>query len=159
MKISLKVINELKSVKWFSKCESPLEANIGQISQMNSWKEAEASCGDSSWINKTEDAQGQLTEYLSSKHPRDYQGVWNKLVQEATKHMNETVVPVIENFALEKGLGNDFVEAVKWDVLHAIMEESYASKNPPNFFRDLLEIYKSGHFPCGIDESGGVIVL
>ena len=128
------------------------------IRQLNNWSEVRAAMADINWINATEEAQGQLTEYLSRKYPSDYQGVWNKLVREVRSKVDSTVAAKAEAVAAEHDLGQAFGDAVKWDVLNAVMEISYKSKNPPHFFDKLLEVYRAGHYPCGMEINGTIVI-
>jgi hypothetical protein len=80
---------------------------------------------------------------------RDKLAFWNELVDDAKVFINSEVEPHIK-FAKEKfNLDQRFVDSVRWDILNAIMEDSYAKCNyKGHFFHDLLSVYESGNFPC-----------
>jgi hypothetical protein len=46
-------------------------------------------------------------------------------------------------------LGQAFVNAVRWDILHLAMEAGFADVYPPGFFASQAYWYACGHFPCG----------
>ncbi|HKD26343.1 MAG TPA: hypothetical protein VKC66_10620 [Xanthobacteraceae bacterium] len=42
------------------------------------------------------------------------------------------------------------MDSTTWDVLGALMENSYlSSRHQAYFFLELLWVYEAGHFPCG----------
>jgi hypothetical protein len=157
MNISPEAIDELNGIPWFSNCGKPNANLSSQHRQLSSWEEVRLACESPEWIEVTEEAQGALTEYLSEKYPADYQGVWNKLVRDARVQVDSTAGAKAAEVAIEQGLGNGFVDAVKWDVLNGIMEVTYKSKNPPVFFENLLNVYRLGHYPCGLDADGRLV--
>lgn len=158
IKIDTVTISELVSIPWFKNCGQTPTGLSMSVRQLNNWIEVRAAAADLNWINATEEAQGQLTEYLSCKYPNDYQGIWNRLVREVRSNVDSTVVAKADAVAAEYNLGQAFVDAVKWDVLNAVMEISYKSKHPPCFFDKLLEIYRAGHYPCGLEDDGTIVI-
>jgi hypothetical protein len=56
----------------------------------------------------------------------------------------------ITPFQVKHGLDLVLVHSVQWDILGALMENSYlGSGHKAFFFLELLLIYEAGHFPCG----------
>lgn len=146
------LINELGQFPWFENCGKPISETSFSYRQLENWEEVKDACAAANWLDATEEAQGELTEFLSSRHPSDYQGVWNRLAKEARGHVNTIVLPRAESVEASHNLGQSFIDAVKWEVLHGIMEISYSSKNPPGFFEKLMHVYRLGHYPCGLED-------
>ena len=158
MNLDYKLIKELENFPWFQNCGNEIKGNLDfSVSKINNWDEFKIAFNDADWINLTEDANGNLTEYLSYKCPNEYQGVWNKMIKEARLSVASFLEPKAIAFSESNNLGNAFVDGVKWEVLNGIMEHSYLAKNPPLFFRKLLEIYKLGHCPCGFKSQAYVV--
>lgn len=154
MSIEKEIVNRIKSIEWCSNCGNI--ANI-QLSYENKyvslWSEAKKYYNQATWEDKTLKAQNELTSFLFNKYRNEYLK-WNSVVKEAKKFIEEEVVPKIKKIEEDNDLGTVFIDCVKWDILGAIMEYEYRKCNGrPTFFLNLLEIYESGNFPCGWDNS------
>jgi hypothetical protein len=123
-----------------------------------SWKEAVDSLVSDSWGDMTQDAQGNLTEWLSANSPSRYQGVWNKRTKEL-RPVIETlvderllpVIPVEDDGRLRSALACDLL-------LVAIDAEFDDLVRRPSLPSRLRECYSSGHLPCGISSDQSQIV-
>jgi hypothetical protein len=159
MKLSSELIFCLSRVSWFNHCGRPIQSGVlNKFRQLTSWRQADLECTSTRWRDITENAQGELTVYLSTNYPEKYQGIWNRLLREAKPAVEQYAAARALEIAAENRVSKEFVDAVRWDVLCGIMEMSYKSCNPPVFFAQLLDVYKLGHFPCGIDEDGAVVL-
>ncbi len=103
-----------------------------------------------------------LTEFLNSRYPNKY-AEWNKIVNEAKGYIESSLSDKLWSYEEKYNLGNSFIDCVKWDVLHAIMEFAYSDcKTIPHFFLDLILVYENGNFPCGWEghypENGKLVV-
>jgi hypothetical protein len=149
-------MSEISQIGWLNNCGNKPPRLSFSARQVGNWAAVKKAFSDG-WLERTEDAQGYLTEYLSVRHPASYQGVWNKLVREARQTVEMAVNARATQVGLESGLGDELKNAIKWDVLNAVMEVSYRSLNPPDFFARLLEIYRNGHLPCGMGDDGAIL--
>ncbi|OQB80449.1 MAG: hypothetical protein BWX88_04549 [Planctomycetes bacterium ADurb.Bin126] len=75
--------------------------------------------------------------------------LWNQLATElrpiAVALATEKTKAVLE----ENELPETFLDTVKWDILHLLMEAEYADIYPPGFYASQGYWYVHGHFPCG----------
>ena len=160
MQISSDLIGELKNLRWFSDCGAPLRAGVAMpVHQLEDWEAVATSCESAEWIEMTETAQGNLTEHLANHHPDKYHGIWNAIVRKIRPEVEATAGIEAEKIASLHHLPKGFVDAIKWDVLHAVMETVYAETLPPVFFRNLMEIYRLGHCPCGVDSESQAVLF
>ena len=138
----------IKSICWFSRCGEPLALDLTmEIERARSWPEALGACQSLRWENIQLEAQNQLRAWL----PPDRYRVWNDIV---VRHKAELIAPLVEEkivpFQLQQGLDVAIVHSISWDVLGALMENSYLDvRHPVHFFLELLWVYEAGHFPCG----------
>ena len=159
MKVDSAAVDELVNIPWFENCGRVTPAGFAApVRQLANWREVRAAAADSRWTHSEEEAQGQLTSYLHDRHRSDYVGVWNKTVREVRPQVEATAGARATVLAAEYDLGQPFVDAVKWDVLHGVMEAIYRSKNPPRFFDRLMDVYRAGHYPCGLDDDGAIVI-
>lgn len=156
MKLDPVIMSELSQIGWLNSCGNEPPHLPFPARQVADWAAVKKAFGNG-WLERTQEAQGNLTEYLSVRHPASYQGIWNKLVREARPTVEMAVGTRATVVGLESSLGDELRHAINWDVLNAVMEVSYRSFNPPSFFGRLLEIYRKGHLPCGIGDDGAIL--
>jgi hypothetical protein len=154
----------IAAIHWFSKCGEPLTVDLTmEVESARSWWAAIQACQNISWQNVELEAQNQLHVWLHRNH-RERCQVWNDIVD---RHKTEVIVPLIKEkivpFQLKHGLDVVLVHSTSWDLLGALMENSYVdTHHPAHFFLELLWVYEAGHYPCGwIGDwpSGKLIVL
>jgi hypothetical protein len=156
MKLDQNIVSELSAIAWLSKCGQIAPPFSFSVTQVTNWKEARKSC-KSGWLDATERAQGDLSEYLALKHPEAYQKYWNQFADECRPLVRATAGASVSSFAEESNLKLE--DIVNWDILCAVMESSFASLKPPVFFSRLFEVYRAGHFPCGQKSDGSMVVF
>ena len=132
-------------------------SSIGEPSEdfmiLSSWDEALASLSSNSWGNITQNAQGDLTEWLSSNATSRYQGVWNKRVKELRPIVNSLVEKrLLPNIPC--AVSSAIVETLRWDLLLAAMDADYEDlKRRPSLPSQIRDCYEAGHIPCGYEQS------
>lgn len=163
MSIEKEIVNRIKSIEWCSNCGNIANIRLSYENKyVSSWSEAKKYYNQTTWEDKTLEAQNELTSFLFNKYRNEY-SKWNSVVKEAKKFIEEEVVPKIKKIGEDNYLDTVFIDCVKWDILGAIMENEYKKCNGrPTFFLKLLEIYEAGNFPCGWDnntQNGELIVF
>ncbi|WP_340399400.1 hypothetical protein [Paenibacillus sp. FSL H8-0079] len=151
MKINKEIFDRIDSIHWFTNCGTPIaQGSIKQsIVLIDGWVQAEKWYSATSWEHTTLEARNTLTEFLHRKYPNQ-DAEWNKKVEDAKGYIDSSLSAKLHSYKDQYQLDHIFVDCVKWDVLHAIMEFAYTDcKRLPHFFLDLLQIYENGHFPCG----------
>jgi hypothetical protein len=138
-------------IKWFTHCGARLALDLTmETEQAKGWAQAIESCKAPAWENAQLEAQNQLTLWLHLNE-RPSHGRWNEIV---VAHKNAILNPLTEKilapFQVKHDLDIALVHSVQWDILGALMENSYLqSGHSAFFFLELLTVYESGHFPCG----------
>lgn len=142
----------LAQIEWFANRGKPMQLDLTmEIQQARSWEEAMTYCKSLTWQNATLEAQNQLSMVLNWNDRAAFQANWNPTV---VAHKKETLGPLVESkivpFQKQHGLDERLIHAVQWDILGALMENSFMkSKHSCFFFLELLQVYEAGHFPCG----------
>lgn len=145
------VAGRLRAIDWFSRCGQPLALDLTMgIEPVSTWREATQRCMDEAWEDVELEAQNQLTLWLS-RHDRENFQRWNERVD---RHKVAVVGPLAERawepYQRKRELDPAIIHSVRWDVLGALMENSYlGSGHRCFFFLELLKVYEAGHFPCG----------
>ena len=141
----------LESIQWFENCGKPLTLDLSMpLNRVESLERAIQMCQTLEWENTTLEAKNQLTIWLHFNDNANYQN-WNEI---AKIHKQETLDGLIAKqfvpFQKNHDLDITFVYCVSWDILGALMENSYLGNGHKSFFfLELLLIYEAGHFPCG----------
>lgn len=149
MQVDPEVFETLRRINWLANCGLPPEPGFElPVEWVSDWQAAIKNFASPEWEDTTLRARNALTVFLSKKHPAQYQE-WNKLTEEARKHMVGEIMPTIEEYRGRRQLPSVFSDCVRWDLLAAAMEASYKSCRPPVFFTKLLGVYERGRFPCG----------
>jgi len=143
--------SRVRAIPWFTRCGPPLDLDLTMPTErVRDWPTAIASCKDPAWENVELEAQNQLTLWLHTYARTEYQK-WNDIV---LGHKAAVLNPLIEleiaPFQRRHGLDIALVHSVQWDILGALMENSYLRMgHKAYFFLELLMVYEAGHFPCG----------
>lgn len=150
MNIDNEILDRIRRIKWFKNCGRKTKYDINfEIVYVNTWEQAKSYYSELVWEDTTLEAHNRLTEFLHSKYRNEY-SKWNSLIKETKLFIEKEVTPILEILKEENGLDQIFIDCVKWDIIGAIMEESYRKcKNRPTFFLTLLSIYEGGNYPCG----------
>jgi hypothetical protein len=145
------VAGRVRRADWLARLGQPLTLDLTMpVLRVGDWAEAAEGCRDPSWENAQLEAQNQLTLWLHQHDRANYQR-WNEFVG---RHKEEVVTPLSETvlvpYQRRHGLDDAVVHSVQWDILGALMENTYLSSGHRSFFfTELLWVYEAGHLPCG----------
>ncbi len=143
---------ELEAVDWFAACGQPLAVSLPfPLAPVGGWAEAIERCSDQSWGGRHLGGPQPADGVPSHPPPRRLPGTGTPSTVAAKERV---VTPLMDRvwrpFAERHGFGKVLVDCVSWDVLAAIMEHEYRDcPGRPEWFLQLLRVYRAGHFPCG----------
>jgi len=138
-------LEEAEQAQWFS-CVGVRDTKVAEV--LSSWEEAIESCSSYAWEDLCLEATNQYRERLIERSRERFRQ-WNDIVR--------AVKPFAESLARQKTAGvlaefklpKVFLDRVRWDMLHLLMESEYADVYPPGFYGAQAFWYVKGHFPCG----------
>ena len=143
---TLELLNQLDRFDWFTNVGGLLPSSVARAA---TWREAGAICKTKASSNVALAASNLLTERLYYDHPKRYHRVWNSLVLAINPIWRPLCEARMRPIQIANKLSEEFVHAVDWDIVGACMEIEYADLIPPRYFKDRLDWYLAGHFPCG----------
>jgi len=114
------------------------------------------------WEGWTLERGNDLTSFLHAQYRNRYAGQWNRIVRIAKAFLLEGVEPrLLPALASALPGATVAVDAVRWDLVSALMEAAYADCRPPQFFTHLVAVYEAGHLPVGWDagSEGGTLLV
>ncbi|MBS9429828.1 hypothetical protein CE143_15995 [Photorhabdus luminescens] len=157
MKISSHSMNRLLSIDWFSNVGNQLK--IPSIKIVKSSSDANQYISAPEWEDVTLEAANDISGFLAINHSIVFQN-WNNIAKDAKIFLEKEVIEKIPDID-----GFDTLilsQCVSWDIVHYLIEDTYKDKlKKPLFFEKLIEVYESGHLPCGWDgewPNGNLIV-
>lgn len=136
---------KLNEVQWFRNA-GVRDTSAAEI--LTSWDEAMESCSSSNWKELRAEAANQYRERLA-ECCRERLAGWNEIVRAIKPSVEAIVEEQTRAVVAQFSLPQDFINAVRWDVLHLCMEAEYFDVYPPGFFTSQAYWYVQGHFPCG----------
>lgn len=148
---AIDTIGQLWEVRWFENVGKPITVPSNLQEKMTrcfSWKEAIKSCSSPSWENVKIEAANNVRSRLSSLSLSRF-GQWNVVAAEIRPLVKELMDQRITGVASTENLPPSFVKAVRWDLIHLLLEAEYSDIVEPAFYVPLCNWYLEGFFPCG----------
>lgn len=158
MRLNEDTLHELKENNWFARCgeESVINTEksivyvkgFDQIDRM-----LHSHAGVDYLFENEHDLHGFLDHILSGTGFTNME--WLRVKDHAFDQTNSEIRPIIEDTPLAKTLGTRFIHSVMEDMSYVVMADAFMplrDRHKNRMDRDLLMIYKEGHFPCGYDE-------
>ncbi|MET1176125.1 hypothetical protein MHI12_25200 [Paenibacillus sp. FSL H8-0280] len=151
IKVSQELLNEIVSIQWLSNCGKPIEIDlVCSVEQVDGWEKAEEYDEKDEWEDVISNSRNQLSEFIMRK------------LGYSVREFNSTVIAVRESPEYKTAIANlidviedrqvkeEFGGTLSWLLLNAGIERTFAEfKGCPQFFSELLEVFKLGHCPCG----------
>lgn len=129
----------LAAIDWFRHCG--VDSDMSRQSAIESISSPE-------WEDFTLERRNDITAHLATAH-RNREHEWNKVAKGVTAYTESTIFPRMIQAAQEQEFPESVIKQARWDVQSFIQEEIYASWRVPRFFNRLIEVYRTGHLPCG----------
>lgn len=101
------------------------------------------------WENTFLDADGEISGYLHTHHNKEYNESWNKAVNIIKEEYLPPILDKIKKLIGEKNYSLELMPYISYNVLDILMADFYSNFYESVFFKNLSEIYLSGHIPCG----------
>ncbi len=120
-------LEELDIIPWLKNIGEPL--HIQEVKQLFSWNDAWTHLQNESWINAS------FHNHVDSMNP-----IWDIAYDQALETLSKSI-----NYQLEEGIS--IADAVAYDIAAAAAVE--LATDSPDFFTNLIEWYRLGHWPCG----------
>ncbi|WP_140456882.1 MULTISPECIES: hypothetical protein [Priestia] len=152
MKLNTAIVEAIISNNWLEYCG--VETNLLQgsnYSYLSNIKKVNENVKGVKWENICLEERNILTGYLAKNKSELYNNNWNVLVREVKREVLPKVINKIESQVSILGLSSDIVNSVKFDIINIIMVLTYEKYYNSDFYNSMLDIYLSGHIPCGWD--------
>lgn len=142
------MIEKLNNIDWFSACGKDITMeNVVKSENLSSMKKTiQQTC----WENMILEKQGDFTAQLSVSFKKQY-SEWNNLVSEFKKKYLPDLQKKWKLKLAEMELDEKYImDDIRFNILGIVVIDAYRDCIPmPDFFKELLKLYESGHLPCG----------
>lgn len=144
----------LNDINWFENVGKPLEEGVFNIpiKIINSKAECLKHNNALNWENFILYARNRLSWYIQSFHKEESKK-WNEISAKARLDF-KGYEPVIIEWADRNDINKDLLASLKSIIISYSIEKHYfdhLDENIPKQFDILMNVYKSGHVPCGWD--------
>lgn len=142
-------MTSLQEIEWLTRCgDADRLKSIWPLEILTSWSEAVRSAGSTGWRSFRQERLEELVAHVS-QHAAEAFGDWDVVESAARAWIEENVTSILTDELPPQVNLDDIRPEVESDVLGFMMASIYASCRPPQFHREVIQIYRSGHFPCG----------
>lgn len=145
------VVGRIRLIDWFAHLGRPPAVDATMtVERAGSWGEAAEACRDPGWRDAQYGSLMQLTIWLERNDGIGFR-LWG---EHLAKYEREVIAPLADGILLpyrrKHGLDEALMHSVRWDLLGALMENTYLGSGHRCFFySELLRFYEAGHIPCG----------
>lgn len=148
MEIKESFINQIMKCSWLENCGK--EGNFGfEVEYIKSQSKIKNLINGIKWENVCLEENGDFTAFLHMNHKEDYNKYWNEMVVKIKKEYISAISESLE-IALDEFKGKDSIMVdIKANLVILFMLNFYSEYYNSDFYDKMLEIYLSGHLPCG----------
>lgn len=148
MEIKNEFIELIKNCNWFENCGDGFFKGFDVVMITNK-NEVVKKINSLKWENTCLEKRGDFTFFLSQNYKEQYNKFWNKEIEDIKRRYMGGVSKKCTAALLKKDLPLDIVNDIKFNVLTLFMLNYYSEYYFSDFFDQMLQIYLSGHLPCG----------
>ena len=142
--------DKLINCPWLKKCGVP-EENLFSfpIIWIQDSSEITQVITSVEWENICLGEQCNISEFLAVNHKNEYHHSWNPIVTTLKSKYLPNIIFRIESICHTNNLPSSILNDISFNLLSIFLANHYSQYYWSNFFNMLLNIYLSGHLPCG----------
>ena len=155
-----KLYDKLMNCNWFEKCGSKETKFEGfDYIWAKNIADVEKNINSTKWENTCIEEMNEISACLSEF--QDLLDLWNEQVENTKKNYIPTIINIVKSSAEKYSLPESVCKDVQWNILMCFICDFYSEQYNSEFYNRLLEIYLSGHLPCGYKgrfQKGSIII-
>ena len=142
------LVTELLDLNWFEKCGIKEEIQNIDIEYVKDKKTFEKKVSGLNWENKLLSKAGDMSEYIGNLDEK-YLDQSNEKVE----YYHENYIPILKSVLQDRlkkyGLTDKVLPNTIHNIIIMLKAKHFSKLYTDTFWDQILEIYKSGHVPCG----------
>jgi hypothetical protein len=144
--------------------QATLFVNVGQpvadeYIRVGSWLDAVALCSRLEYENYLLDLRNDLSATLVRVDRKRSHASWNKVVLEVRPRTRAKVADAVDSVHIPADCVKPVATVAGWCLLNYCMECEYRDLVQIDHFHRIWQVFKAGHFPCGVQRRSGKQVL
>lgn len=148
MKIEEKFIKQVMECNWLKNCGK--EGDFGfEVEYIKSQSKVKKLINGIKWENICLEECGDLTAFLHIHYNEDYNKYWNEMVKKIKKDYISVISESLEAALQDNKDKDSIIIDIKSNLVTIFMLNFYSEYYKSDFYDKMLEIYLSGHLPCG----------
>ncbi len=152
---------KLLQCDWLSRCgdREEIYQNFRFI-WAQSLSEAEEKINSVRWENIVGEEKNEIWAFLMEHHPDAFEK-WNEELARIKEKYVPDIMAAVKDAVTEKNLPESFILDIECNVTMVFIFDFYSELYQCDLMNNILEIYLSGHLPCGYKgrfQKGKVIV-
>lgn len=157
------MVEELMNCKWLQHCGEEQNAQYDfEVLHQKDHAKAMKTITSIDWENICLEESGNITAYLSIHNKVEYNKNWNLLVKKIKSEVLPHIVEKIQEGVIIKNLPEGVIDDIKFNLVTILISDAFSDCYSSKFYRNLYQIYLSGHLPCGWEgefPNGRIIVF
>ncbi|WP_338555027.1 hypothetical protein [Paenibacillus sp. KS-LC4] len=149
--VTTELLNTIKDIPWFNDCGKVRNLELPfDFQYVKDWEEAEAYDEKEEWEEIITNSREALADFVMKKLGYSVR-VFNSIVATVRDSAEYSLsVEKLRAIVEENNIKDEFGDTLSWILLNAGIEDAFKEfKGCPTFFREMLEVFKNGHCPCG----------
>ena len=141
-------VEQIMNCSWFENC-GDVSFDKFEVVFLKNKSEVVKSIKSIKWENICLEKQGDFTFYLSQNCKKQYNEMWNTEVKNVKNMYISKLSKGFKAGLLKSNLPLDILDDIKFNVVTLFMLNYFSDYYTSEFFEQMLQIYLSGHLPCG----------
>ncbi len=122
---------------------------------VTSWLDAAECCDELEFENYLLDISNALSEQVARVAPERFDSSWNEVVDEIRPQLESKVTRAMQLLHVPADCVKPVRNTTRWCLLKYCMECEYRDVVQIDHYHKIWEIFKAGHFPCGVERQKG----
>lgn len=148
MELKTDFVKQIMNCRWFENCGN-LSFDKFDVILLKNKEEVIESINSIKWENVCLEKSGDFTFFLSQNYKKQYNEMWNTEVKAIKKIYISKLSKGLKTGLIKSNLPLDILDDVKFNVVTLFMANYFSDYYTNEFFEQMLQIYLSGHLPCG----------
>lgn len=142
-------LNEVNTCPWLKNCGTDVERAYNfDVYAITDIKDVCKRLNSLEWENFCLDRRNDLTSFLFRNYRKDY-GNWNNTVRLVKKEYIISISDSVMQVLQQREWPNSMVDDISFNLLCIFMANNYSELYSDVFWDRMLNVYLSGHLPCG----------
>ena len=150
MNINNDLYEQLINCPWFENCGIP-QQNLTNfpIVWVDKTIHVEKNIASIKWENICLAERNNLSAFLALNHKTEFNKDWNRIVDLIKSEYLSDILSQVKSALPKQNLSDEVLTDIRFNLLSIFLVNHFSQYYKSQFFNNLLQVYLSGHLPCG----------